>query len=312
MAEKIFTAQELREHLKGKIVLKNLGNFVLPGFEDIILAAMPRVMKRAAAEARATHTVTLRLALNNRVDPNDTSLTPPILNSQYHLLDRVPVIPTEAKTPPPATPPYSDHATYRTQITRPPSNVGYWFTQSFTVPNVPDNSSLIDVVKAAGNAAASYITFPGGAGDISDDFLFFLNFGGDGTTGDEDHRFGGDIGIYSYDPSTGKGYWEGWGWMYFIGLPVPANGSGTITGQPQPYGDSGLPTGAYPGLALNQYLVARLMDGTILPEDPFPTWPGGGNGTFTLSYEKTWVSFTAISTVENGETVYTINCTLNK
>jgi hypothetical protein len=264
------TLEELRAHFPGKIILKTHGNHILPGFEDKILTHLPPVpLRTARTDDPTTYTVNLRLALMNRVD---TGTTNPIPQDAYHALDRRPVLPT-ISTPKPYDDPYTA-----------PRGTAFWYDQSFSVPNVPGTTMLMTVLQnSVAASAGSYITF--NSGDITANFINAFGFGG--------HRFEKDAGIYQYNPNTKEGYWEGWGVMYFIGTydaPIP--------GQEQPYGPSGLPDTSYPGLGLGQFDVDMLNETTAEHTNL---------GTFTLSYEKTAFSFTAIdTTAENGETVHTI------
>ena len=129
MAMQIMTSRELRAHFDakgGKINLKGFGNHLLPGFEDVLLAAKPTAKKKAAAKAAPSNVstmVSLHLALMNRFDENTGGLTIP--KGAYHELDRMPALPTALD--------YNDDpipATY-SGITV-PSGSDAWFVQTFT------------------------------------------------------------------------------------------------------------------------------------------------------------------------------------
>jgi hypothetical protein len=206
----------------------------------------------------------------------DTGGVNSIPQNVYHELDRVPEIPTTANDPADYGTPFADPGTGDGVTT------AYWFTQSFSVPGVPASNSLMTVLQSVGSDAGSYITFS--TGDLSANFLSGLNFGVD--LEDHPNRFGPDSGIYNYDPDTGEGYWEGWAWMYFIGTP-----QAPVDGQSSP-DSSGLPNTTYPDMGLGDYTVGRL---------------NGYGGGFTLSYEKTSITFSAMTSTENGELVHKIS-----
>ena len=290
----IMTPKELRAHFDkrgGRIELETHGNFVLPGFEDIHANMAAARMAAAAPRAKAAEendvTVNLRLALRNRVDnniPASTTGQVPVspTTTGYYSLDRVPVLNSQEGVP----------ATYGGRFTDPGPSYNlteYWLTKSFAISQ-PTSAFLLDVINAIGGVASSFINNVQTAASVN---LKSLNFGTNPA-----NPFNNDDGYFDLeeDPESGeyKGRWVGWSWMYFIGSP-----QNRITGQPQPHGQSGLPDTAYPGLTLGEYDVARLLSYHGQQVD--------GNA-FTLSYEKTAVTFDNWPTTENGETVHKIKC----
>jgi len=287
---KKMTSKEFRELLKGKIVIEGCGNFVLPGFEDIHEAqakAFAAQTKVASEDPTSTYNVKLHLSLKNWVDGNPP-VVPPQVAATYHRLDRVPGNTTAGQ---PAT--YGPVFNAPLLPPPPPGNTNdWWFSKSFDMSNVAATYSLMDVLQHRVGVASSgsHITF--GAGDISSSFLTALNFAVD-AQGAPNH-IGGDPGDYGYDPSTGEGHWEGWGWMFYIGTPAAPT-----LGQTQPSGSSGLPTTAYPGIGLGTFTVPMLFAAPNVPLEV--------QGTFTLSYEKSQFTFTTSSATENGELVCRIS-----
>lgn len=229
MAKKLLTAKELREQLKGTIIVECNGNFILPGFADIATKRLSA--KKVERGAANSYTVDLHLALMNRVDGGTGAYV--IDQDAYHALDRVPVILSQSG-PSPYEQPFPA-----------PGETEFWFDVPFSVEDVPASTKLLDFIRdtVGAGTSGSYITF--NTGDISSGFLFNLNFGG--------RFFEHDDGQYWYDEETDEGGWDGWAWMYFIGTPEDP-----IEGQIQPSGSSGLPTTAYPGVGLADFDVGML------------------------------------------------------